>query len=570
MQTNNVDYAWELCDYLKTASYRGALSAYDEFLNDPHLDPYVVAQAGLHDRFFLMTVVLNLQHVIFDLCVHPEWIYERCREVEAKPDNCLDLWAREHFKSTIITFAGSIQEIAKDSAIYQDLFPSDAYFRGKGQEITIGLFSHNTKIARDFVYKIKSELEGNDLLKQLYPDVFWDNPGKDSPRWSVDHGLICKRHANPNEPTLSGWGLVDSLPTSKHFKLSIYDDTVTEKSVTTAEMILKTTTAWELADFLSARIDLDLPPRKWYIGTRYNYADTYSVMLAREVAEPRIHPATDDGSVDGKPVLLSEEQWADRKKGQSTYVLACQMLQNPLAGSLQEFDDEWLRPYELRPPLLNVYILTDPADSKEVNACNTAFVVMGIDSARNKYILDGACHKMSLSERWTMLKRLRFKWVNTKGVRIVRVCYEKYGMQSDISHFEEMMRLEKYHFQIEQIPSKGTAVIAKDDRIRRLEPDARNWRLFVPYDGPETSAQKAAVALGKSYLISKPILRKNEDGRLYDLIQYLKDNEWSFFPSTTRKDLMDGMSQIYDVDNLTAPPQEGRYESMLPEHAEDI
>ena len=187
-----------------------------------------MAELGKIDLFFLLTRILHRQDA------NRDWLYDRCVEVQKSPDGMLDLWAREHYKSTIITFALTIQDILKDP------------------EVTVGIFSHTRPIAKGFLRQIKVEFEGNDLLKLLYPSVLYQNPRQESVRWSEDNGIVVKRRTNPKESTIEAWGLVDGQPTSKHFSRLIYDDVVTRESVTTPEMIDKTTKAWELSLNLAA------------------------------------------------------------------------------------------------------------------------------------------------------------------------------------------------------------------------------------------------------------------------------------------------------------------------------
>ena len=145
---------------------------------------------------------------------HP-WTFERCREVQTSPNGHLDLWAREHGKSSLITFGLTLLNILNDP------------------EITVGIFSHTRPIAKAFLQQIRVEVEKNEQLKRWFPDIIWSDPAKQSPRWSLDDGLVFRRKGNTREPTLYASGLVDGMPTGFHFRLRVYDDVVTAASVTT-------------------------------------------------------------------------------------------------------------------------------------------------------------------------------------------------------------------------------------------------------------------------------------------------------------------------------------------------
>src|SRR5215831_11412236 len=140
---------------------------------------------GRADLYFLMTDILHRQDMRRD------WIYQRCREVQASPNGHLDLWAREHYKSTIITFGLTVQDILNNP------------------EITVGIFSHTRGIAKGFLAQIMREMRDNEDLKALYPDVLWGEPERDAPKWSENDGIIVKRKGNPKEATVEAWGVVD-------------------------------------------------------------------------------------------------------------------------------------------------------------------------------------------------------------------------------------------------------------------------------------------------------------------------------------------------------------------------
>lgn len=518
---------------------------------------------GREDLFYLLT--RHLRRPDLD----KPWLFERCREVQASPDGHLDLWAREHGKSSIITFGLTIQDILRDP------------------EITIGLFSHTRPVAKAFLRQIKQEFEGNALLKALYDDVLWASPHKEAPKWSEDDGIIVRRKGNPKEATVEAHGLVDGQPTGRHFRLRVYDDVVTRESVTTPDMIKKVTDAWDLSQNLGVQDDQGGAVR--YIGTRYSLFDTYADIISRGAASPRLYPATHNGRLDGRPVLFSNAEWDKRLRNSSRSILAAQMLQNPLADEDATFRTQWLRSYEVRPRTLNVYIMCDPSRGRSATSDNTAIAVIGVAAGGTKYLLDGACHRMTLSQRWQMLKSLYRRWSGMRGVQRVVVGYERYGAQSDDEYFQEQMELDARRklpnawFQIEELNWPREGGNSKQERVERLEPDFRNGRFFLPspilHNGrPATwrvdadpqsrsfgeveyqdaqglsKVQMNAIEGGSADLVARAIICRDpslpgprDTGGRYDLtLRFIE--EYSTFPFGRWKDLIDATSRVYDLD----------------------
>lgn len=450
---------------------------------------------------------LLLQNDLFYLLVYGmgrkdmdnDWLFARCREVQQNPDNHLDLWAREHYKSTIITVGLTILNVLQNP------------------DITVGIFSHTRPIAKAFLRQIKREWETNMLLQAYFP--FVAPPEKSEARtrtWSEDGGLIVRRDGNPKEATLEAWGLVDGQPTGKHFALLIYDDVVTLESVTTPEQIRKTTDAWRLSLNLGAR-----EGRLRMIGTRYHASDTYHLIMEQGSVTPRIHPATADGLPQGSPVFLDGEVLKRKRRDMGAYVFACQMLQNPLADNAMGFKKEWFQTLPSDSTLkagfaadMNRYVLVDPASSKKEGSDYTSMWVVGLNHDGFYYVLDGVHDRLALHERAEALFCLHRKH------RPLAVGYEQYGIQADIEHIKYRMEQENYRFPIVALGGS----MAKTDRIRRLVPVFEQGRMWFPHRLPVMKA----------------------DRTVSDLVQDFYRNEYLNFPVAEHDDMLDCLSRVLD------------------------
>jgi hypothetical protein len=367
--------------------------------------------------------------------------------------------------------------------------------------------------------QIKNEFEGNEFLKGLFPDILWGKPQAEAPVWSEDSGIVVKRRGGMKESTVEAWGLVDGMPTSKHYNVLIYDDVVTHESVATPDMNAKTLQAFELSVSLG-----DKNPRRRIIGTRYSGGDTYFTLLKRGVGEPRVYPATSDGTFDGESVLYTREEFERKwKEMGGGYIASAQLLMNPVADSAVAFKREWLRYYKEASnwKSMNRMLLVDPASDKKRRSDYTAMAVVGRGPDKKRYLLDLVRDRLSLQERAQVAMQLHRKW------QPQRVGWEKYGMMADIEYMKEVMERENYRFDITELGGK----MSKIDRINRLMPPFSEGGYYLP------------VSLWKTQY----------DGKTVDVIQSLVEEELLPWPLPVHDDILDAMSREFDMEWVLWP-----------------
>lgn len=484
------DFFW------KELGFNAALDFYEQYIRRSAHDVAKRRAArrdlAQNDLFFLLAYVCKRRDLI-----HP-WLFARCREVQADPDGYLDLWAREHYKSTIITFGQTLLDIINN------------------QEITIGLFSHTRDISLAFLRQLKREMETNKDLVDLFPEIFWENPIVQAPKWG-DEGLTVKRKDNPKEATIEAWGLVRGMPTSKHYKLRVYDDVVTKDSVSNPDQIKATTDAWRLSTNLKSKGGTFR-----VIGTRYHEFDTYHTMIKEKVVKVRQHPCTLNGDeVLDEGALMERKDLEERYLEQGRRIFGAQMLLNPSADKSKGFLEEWLKYWE---PSFDAakrtfrIILVDPSsgkhkkDGQNERRDYTCAWVMGLGQDNIWRGFDLVRDRLNLGQRQAMVEDLHRLWEPRF------VFYEETGFEADMDYFKIKMKENVYDMEI--VPIRWS--ISKDDRIQNLAPMFEAGRIMLP----------------------RTIVKINNEKKAEDVIKTFVEEEYLTYPVVVHDDGLDDLANL--------------------------
>lgn len=463
----------------------------------------------LNDLFFLSFFIMEnpLMNTPFGVAA--------CRIVEnGFDDMSLDVWARGHLKTFLLSQAETIQTILKNPELCQVIF------------------SYKKPKAEDIVASIKRTLE-MPILKQCFSDILYENPDRESPSWSVQGGLIVKRQsASRKEKTVESYGVLEGMPTGGHWDILKYDD------IETADLAKNPDQLQVLIEMYNYSRNLGSPnSKKRIIGTYYSHCGLL-VYLKDKLSihndfmyNTRIIPATDDGTIDGKPIFLSQEE-LDSLKSDSTFNQM--QLCNPTPLKEIKLDFSLLHPIEPRflPKNRIKFVIVDPAGDDTVQkkgAVNDNWAILCLSVKPNVddlglsevYLEDMVCEKMGISEAIDAACQ-----VYIRNGRIKEIGIEKIGSDTTYEHIRKALK--------ENAKTKGRYIeIIKGDDIGGI-------RLLSSKGRSKNSRIEAALSwpLNNGKLFYSTAL----SGEKIETIR----NEMNKFPFF-HVDILDAWAYLYDI-----------------------
>ena len=468
---------------------------------------------------------------------HP-FVVRMCREVEegARTDT-LDIWARFHWKTVIITMAETFQ------------------FAVRNPDKCTGIFCYARPAAKKPLRSLKILMEESEILKWCFPEVLWQRPDIEAPKWSEDDGLILKRGScSRKESSIEAHGLIEGMPTGSHFERNVFDDLETDDIRDSPDMLAKVFSKFQMASVnMGTGSDMD---QTRVIGTYYSHFGPNVKIRdlkypdGRKMYHLRLIPGSDDGTREGKPILMDANSW---EKAKMSIHFNSQQLCDPTPSSEIKLNGTFLRPIEPQFIPRDSYrvMVLDQAGGDESDKLSKdlwSYGVFGIepcvdDIGQSKvYLLDIEADQMSHSEGIDGVVRMYLR----NGI-IQQMGVEKVGLSTTEMHISNALKAHGRRLSIDA----GNLVLLKPggrSKVFRIE-SALQWPL-------NNGKLHYSTAIHKRYI--EAILEEMQKFPFYhvdilDMWAYLYDmiKEINFFDEWSDEEPQQGRKQIEARDRVT-------------------
>ena len=439
--------------------------------------PYPFNQFPIEEQFNLARIRWFCKNNLFYLAYHVLGYNKINTEFHVSICNWLDqnrrneillLVPRNHYKSTLVSIAMTIQEILKN--------------RNIRVMITNAVYS----LLKEFSREIKGHFESNEKLKRLFPEVCFDKPETQSKKWTETE-FIVKRDISVREPTVY-FSSVGSMSVGYHFDIIVYDDIVNYENTATDDLISKLD---QWYGYTQSLLGGDVYLRR-HVGTRYHFDDKYEDIFEEAEENDKLKILVRQAIENNQVIFPGEfsiEKLNKLRTVQGEYIFSCQYMNYPFDRENSKFKEEnimfiedWKQTKNSNIPNTNNFIIIDLnyTEKEDKTNCFSVINAIGIDSQDNKFLMETFATRDTIDNLLTNLFRM-YKTHSPIG-RCVYV--EKSGNSNMFINLVKKFQKEKNEtFGILEIPVKNRD---KFSRIMRMQPDFEQHKWWIGKQMTET------------------------------------------------------------------------------------
>lgn len=460
-----------------------------------------------NDLFFILFFVMEIP-----IANHP-FPVEMCHMVEDGPDSdTLDVWARYHMKSTTITQGETIKYIVNNP------------------ELCHCILSYKKPAAEKFLMAIKETLE-KPFMKACFPDILYERE-TESTSWSVQNGIRVKRQSvSRPQHTVEAYGLLEGMPTGGHWDRLVFDDVETEDLARSPDQMMNLIKAYDMAQNLGMPTGTIIR----VIGTFYTHCGLLTHLRDKKdingglMYQFRKVPATDDGTINGKPVFMAEKEF-NKFKTLSTF--NSQQLCDPTPTEDITLNFSYLNPIEpkLIPKDVIKLMMVDQAGDKAVQTSGKdiwSFGVIGVKPnyddicTSDVYIFDVECGQMEHSEAISAIVQMYIR----NGM-ILQLGVEKVALSTTEIHIANALKARGRHLSRDNgnLVDLKPAGRSTENRVKgALQWPLNNGKMFISNSIPTAYVERIKEEMDKFPVFHSEVLNMLAYG--YDMMRdnpYLK------------------------------------------------
>jgi predicted phage terminase large subunit-like protein len=353
--------------------------------------------------------------------------------------------------------------------------------------------------AQKILRETKLQLETNNYLHNLWPDIFYQHPSRESEVWLADQ-INVKLTRVDKVPSLMV-GSPEASTTGLHYHFQIFDDISTDinsRSENEREKIKQWTR--EQNNLLRPRDSINpLGGRVLGIGTPWHYDDVWSMLRGPDYEDDCssmiLGMYGDPGLTDGEPIFptrFPKEEIEKRVKRMGTTIAAAQLFCDPNPEAWAKFkmrDIRWFHEGDV-PAGMNIFAAVDPNRSEKTQDDPMAIIVGGVDSEGELWVLDRLRGHPVGQEILDWFAVVQNKW-NPKVFFV-----ESISAQNQIIHWVRQFFMGKgMAVQVKPVVRGPTR---KYERIMALQPMVEAGKLHIPYGFEDVAEELCAFPNGKN------------------------------------------------------------------------